>query len=108
MIHTYVTTPQVDIPLAAEYLEPACESIWNVPIPIWGNPHVVQMMIQDVAIASNNVYSDPLLQAVQPVSQGWVEIDAGNRTSYQGMANGAICRTSGIATGNGRAMKSTC
>lgn len=92
VIHTYVTTPQVDIPLAAEYLEPECESIWNVPIPIWGNPHVVQMMIQDMAIASNNVYSDPLLQAVQPICHKvGLKSMLAIRTSYQGRANGAIC-----------------
>ncbi|UNU27608.1 response regulator [Microcoleus vaginatus] len=92
LIHTYVTTPQVDLPLAAEYLEPECESVWNVPIPIWGNPHVVQMMIQDMAIASNNVYSDPLLQAVQPICQKvGLKSMLAIRTSYQGRANGAIC-----------------
>ncbi|MEG4574048.1 PAS domain S-box protein [Microcoleus sp. N3A4] len=92
LIHTYVTTPQVDIPLAAEYLEPECESIWNVPIPLWGNPHVVQMMIQDMAIASNNVYSDPLLQAVQPICHKvGLKSMLAIRTSYQGRANGAIC-----------------
>jgi len=92
LIHTYVTTPQVDIPLAAEYLEPECESIWNVPIPIWGNPHVIQMMIQDMAIASNNVYSDPLLQAVQPICHKvGLKSMLAIRTSYQGRANGAIC-----------------
>ncbi|MCC3584958.1 MAG: PAS domain S-box protein [Microcoleus sp. PH2017_30_WIL_O_A] len=92
LIHTYITTPQVDIPLAAEYLEPEWESIWNVPIPIWGNPHIVQMMIQDRPIASNNVYSDPLLQAIRPICR---EIGLKSmlaiRTSYQGRANGAIC-----------------
>ncbi|MEG5046938.1 response regulator [Microcoleus sp. B4-C1] len=92
LIHTYVTTPQVDIPLAAEYLEPDCESIRNVPVPIWGNPHVIQMMIQDLAIASNNVYSDPLLQAVQPICQKvGLKSMLAIRTSYQGRANGAIC-----------------
>ncbi|MEG4394564.1 response regulator [Microcoleus sp. BROC3] len=92
LIHTYVTTPQVDIPLAAEYREPECESIRNVPIPIWGNPHVVQMMIQDLAIASNNVYSDPLLQAVQPICHKvGLKSMLAIRTSYQGRANGAIC-----------------
>ncbi|MEG4802135.1 PAS domain S-box protein [Microcoleus sp. ARI1-B5] len=91
LIHTYVTTPQVDIPVAAEYLEPGYESLRNVPVPIWGNPHVVQMMIQDMAIASNNVYSDPLLQAVQPICRliGLKSMLA-IRTSYQGRANGAI------------------
>jgi two-component system sensor histidine kinase/response regulator len=91
LIHTYVTTPQVNIPLAAEYLEPGCESIRNVPVPIWGNPHVIQMMIQDRAIASNNVYSDPLLQAVQPICQKiGLKSMLAIRTSYQGRANGAI------------------
>lgn len=92
LIHTYVTTPQVDIPLAAEYLEPECESMGNVPIPLWGNPHVVQMMIQDTAIASDNVYSDPLLQAVQPLCHKvGLKSMLAIRTSYQGRANGAIC-----------------
>ena len=92
LIHTYVTSPQVDIPLAAEYLEPECESIRQVPIPIWGNPHVVQMMIQDRAIASNNVYSEPLLQAVKPICRRvGLKSMLAIRTSYQGKANGAIC-----------------
>ena len=92
LIHTYVTSPQVDIPLAAEYLEPECASIRNVSVPIWGNPHVVQMMIQDRAIASDNVYSEPLLQAVQPICRGvGLKSMLAIRTSYQGRANGAIC-----------------
>ncbi|TAG97825.1 MAG: response regulator [Oscillatoriales cyanobacterium] len=92
LIHSYSTNPQVDLPLVAEYLEPDCQSISNVSVPIWGNPHVVQMMIQDRAIASNNVYSEPLLQAVRPICR---EVNLKSmlaiRTSYQGEANGAIC-----------------
>ena len=92
LIHTYVTNPQVDIPLAAEYLEPECESIRNVSVPIWGNPHVAQMMLQERAIASNNVDLEPLLQAVQPICRlvGLKSMLA-VRTSYQGRANGAVC-----------------
>ncbi|MEG4281787.1 PAS domain S-box protein [Microcoleus sp. A006_D1] len=92
LIHSYVTTPQVDIPLVAEYLEPEWESTRNVSVPIWGNPHVVQMMIQDRAIASNNVDSEPLLQAVQPICRRvGLKSMLAIRTSYQGKANGAIC-----------------
>jgi two-component system sensor histidine kinase/response regulator len=92
LIHTYVTSPQVDLPLAAEYLEPEWESMRNVIVPIWGNPHVVQMMIQDRAIASHDVYSEPLLQAAESICRvvGLKSMLA-IRTSYQGMANGAIC-----------------
>jgi FOG: GAF domain len=92
LIHTYVTNPQVDIPLAAEYLEPEWESIGDVSVPIWGNPHVIQMMLQERAIASNNVDLEPLLQAVQPICRlvGLKSMLA-VRTSYQGRANGAVC-----------------
>ncbi|NJS09514.1 MAG: response regulator [Microcoleus sp. CSU_2_2] len=92
LIHTYVTSPQSDIPLVAEYLEEECQSIRNVPVPIWGNPHVVQMMVQERAIASNNVKLEPLLQAVQPIcNQINLKSMLAIRTSYQGQANGAIC-----------------
>ena len=92
LIHTYVTTPEVNIPLVGEYLEPEWESTRNVTVPIWGNPHVVQMMIQDRAIASNNVDSDPLLQAVQPICRLLrLKSMLAIRTSYQGIANGAVC-----------------
>ena len=92
LIHTYVTNPQVDLPLAAEYLEQNCESIRNISIPIWGNPHVVQMMIQERAIVSNNVELEPLLQAARPICR-LVNLKSmlAVRTSYQGAANGAIC-----------------
>ncbi|MCU0542299.1 MAG: PAS domain S-box protein [Oscillatoriaceae cyanobacterium Prado104] len=92
LIHTYITNPKVDIPLAAEYLEPGCESIGDLSIPIWGNPHVVQMMLQDRAIASNNVDLEPLLDAMRPIChQLKVKSMLAIRTSYQGEANGAIC-----------------
>jgi two-component system, sensor histidine kinase and response regulator len=92
LIHTYETNPQVDIPLAAEYLEGEWESMRNVPIPIWGNPHVVQMMLQERAIASHNVDLEPLLAAVQPICRLMsLKSMLAVRTSYQGRANGAIC-----------------
>ncbi|MGL5061466.1 MAG: PAS domain S-box protein [Microcoleus sp.] len=92
LIHTYITNPKVDIPLAAEYLESECTSIGDVSVPIWGNPHVVQMMLQDRAIASNNVDLEPLLDAVRPICRELkVKSMLAIRTSYQGEANGAIC-----------------
>lgn len=92
LIHTYVTNPKVDIPLVGEYLAGEWESIRDVPIPICGNPHVVQMMVQERAIASNNVHLEPLLQPVQPICD-LVKVKSmlAVRTSYQGRANGAIC-----------------
>ena len=51
------------------------------------------MMIQDQPIASNNVYSDPLLQAIQTDMPPEMALKSmlAIRTSYQGRANGAIC-----------------
>ena len=92
VIHTYVggVTPQ--IPFVAEYLEPGYESILDLSIPVMGNPHIERLLSSDSAIASPNVYTDPLLQAAAPICQ---EIELKSmlaiRTSYQGEANGVIC-----------------
>jgi signal transduction histidine kinase/DNA-binding response OmpR family regulator/PAS domain-containing protein len=92
VIHTYVggVTPQ--IPFVAEYLEPGYESILDLSIPVMGNPHIERLLSSDSAIASPNVYTDPLLQAASPICQ---EIELKSmlaiRTSYQGEANGVIC-----------------
>jgi PAS domain S-box-containing protein len=91
VIHTYLggVTPQ--IPFVAEYLEPGYESILDLSIPVAGNPHVERLLISDSAIASPNVYTDPLLQAAMPICQK-IELKSmlAIRTSYQGEANGVI------------------
>ncbi len=92
VIHTYVggVTPQ--IPFVAEYLEPGYESILDLSIPVMGNPHIERLLSSDSAIASPNVYTDPLLQAASPICQK-IELKSmlAIRTSYQGEANGVIC-----------------
>ncbi len=91
VIHTYVagTTPQ--IPFVAEYLEPGYESILDLSIPVRGNPHVERLLISDSAIASPNVYTDPLLQAAVPICQKInLKSMLAIRTSYQGEPNGVI------------------
>ncbi len=91
VIHTYIATPTPQIPFVAEYLEEGYQSILELSVPVVGNPHVERMLVSDSAIASPNVYTDPLLPAVVPLCQQ-IKLKSmlAIRTSYQGEPNGAI------------------
>nr|WP_242054963.1 PAS domain S-box protein [Nostoc flagelliforme] len=92
LIHSYINDPTPRIPLVAEYstLPIYCSSL-KLEIPMANNPHAEQMMARESAIASPNVYVDPLLQKAEPICR---EIGLKSmlsiRTSYQGEPNGAI------------------
>ncbi len=90
-IHSYVATPEPRIPVVAQYLEPGYHSIENVEVPVIGNPHIERVLAQDKAIASPNVFADPLLKATAPLCRqiGTKSILA-IRTSYHGEPNGII------------------
>lgn len=93
VIHSCVVTPTgIEIPFMAEYLEQGYKSLLDTEVPVAGNPHAEKMMAGDEAIASPNVYADPLLQAAAPIC-GYAELKSmlAVRTSYQGEPNGAIC-----------------
>jgi PAS domain S-box-containing protein len=91
LIHSYIATPTPQIPCVAEYLEPGYESLLDFTVPVQGNPHAECMLRQDHAIASANVYTDPLLQATIPMCQRIsLKSMLAIRTSYQGETNGAI------------------
>ncbi|MDZ8035815.1 MAG: PAS domain S-box protein [Nostoc sp. DedSLP04] len=92
LIHSYISNPTPQIPLVAEYNTlPGYCSVLKLEVPMTNNPHVEQMMTQESAIASPNVYVEPLLEMVQPICR---EIGLKSmlsiRTSYQGEPNGAI------------------
>ncbi|MEH2084089.1 MAG: PAS domain S-box protein [Nostoc sp.] len=92
LIHSYISNPTPRIPLVAEYNTiPGYCSMLKLEVPMTNNPHAEQMIAQESAIASPNVYLDPLLQIVQPICR---EIGLKSmlsiRTSYQGEPNGAI------------------
>ncbi|MEQ8961341.1 MAG: response regulator, partial [Coleofasciculus sp. C2-GNP5-27] len=92
VIHTYVASPAPQIPFVAEYLEPGYSSILNVKIPVANNPHIQQVLAADRAIASNNVYDDPLLQnATGMCDQVNLKSMLVVRTSYKEKPNGVIC-----------------
>ncbi|MBD2296088.1 PAS domain S-box protein [Anabaena sphaerica FACHB-251] len=93
LIHSYIREPIPHIPLVAEYVLSGYSSILNMKmeIPIVGNPHVTTLIMQDQAIASSDVYIDPLFQATEPICR---EIGLKSmlaiRISYQDQANGII------------------
>ncbi|MEA5452403.1 response regulator [Leptolyngbya sp. CCNP1308] len=91
VIHTYLSDPIPHIPFVTEYLEPGCQSIFDLELPVVGNPLIEEMLATDMAIAADNVYIDPLLKPIAPL---WSSIQLKSiliiRTSYQGEPNGAI------------------
>lgn len=91
LIHTYIEYPIPLIPLVAEYKLPELVSLVNLEIPVIGNLHVQAMLAQDQAIASDNIYTEPLLNSALPLCQTLgLQSMLAVRTSYQGKPNGAI------------------
>ncbi|AFZ59540.1 response regulator [Anabaena cylindrica FACHB-243] len=91
LIHSYINNPIPRIPLVAEYVIPNYSSMLEMEIPLEGNSHVVNIIAQDQAIASSNVYTDPLLQTTAPLCQAiGLKSMLAIRTSYQGQLNGVI------------------
>ncbi|MBE8986992.1 PAS domain S-box protein [Nostoc sp. LEGE 12450] len=92
LIHSYISDPTPRIPLVAEYNTlPGYCSMLKLEVPMTNNPHAEQMMAQESAIASPDVYADPLLQAAEPICRK-IQLKSmlSIRTSYQGEPNGAI------------------
>ncbi|MFM6138759.1 MAG: PAS domain-containing protein, partial [Sphaerospermopsis kisseleviana] len=91
LIHAYVTEPELTIPMVAEYLSGNCESILHLNIPAIGNPHIQKLLTQENAIASDDVYADPLLKNAESICQ---QINLKSMlavgTFYQGKPNGVI------------------
>ena len=91
LIHTYIAAPVPRKPLVAEYLTPGCSSVMGINIPIAGNPHAERLLAQDSAIASADVFADPLLEAAVSICrQIQLKSMLAVRTSYQGETNGVI------------------
>ncbi|MEH2042886.1 PAS domain S-box protein [Nostoc sp.] len=92
LIHSYISNPTPRIPLVAEYNRiPGYCSMLKLEVPMTNNPHAEQMMTQESAIASPDVYVEPSLQMAEAICR---EIGLKSmlsiRTSYQGEPNGAI------------------
>ncbi|MBN3879104.1 MULTISPECIES: PAS domain S-box protein [unclassified Nostoc] len=90
-IHSYISDSSLQIPAVAEYVVPSYSSMLKFELPIAGNLHAEKIIAQDEAIASNDVYADPLLQGMQTVCRNLdLKSMLAVRTSYQGKTNGII------------------
>lgn len=89
-LHSYTEDGDY-IPVVAEYTAPGIHSMLGIEMPVADNPHAQQILTQDQAVTTPNIYTDLLLEALisdpQPVT---LKSMLGVRTSYQGKPNGAI------------------
>ncbi len=91
LIHQYIPGSINKIPTVVEYLEPGYPSMRHFQIPIEGNPHAQKMLSQDSAIATSNLFTEPLLEAAVDIcAEMQIKSMLAIRTSYQGEANGII------------------
>ncbi|MEG3436492.1 response regulator [Pannus brasiliensis CCIBt3594] len=91
VLHLYVEKPIACLPVVAEYLTPGQISLLNARIPIEDNPHARKVLEQDEAVASDDVFRDPLLASVTPIRDRLgLKSMLAIRTSYQGKPNGII------------------
>lgn len=80
------------IPIVGQYFVPGEPSLKDAEVPVVDNPHVQQLLQQDTAIASPDIYREPLLSAY---SNRFRELGFKSmlavRTAYQNEPNGIIC-----------------
>lgn len=94
VIHSYQGGLVPKVPLVAEYLETGYESILNLEAPVIDNPYIEELLAHDRAIASDNIYTEPLLQKNASAStcvRRELKSMLVVRTSYQDEPNGIIC-----------------
>ncbi|MGK7918585.1 MAG: response regulator [Trichodesmium sp.] len=90
-IHNYVAEPYPHLPCVAEYLESGYESTLDLDIAVTYNSHTEQLLLEDKAIASPDVFSDPLLKSSAPMYRRLkVRSMLAVRTSYKEEPNGII------------------
>lgn len=91
MIHVYEDALDARLPLVAEYLEPGYSSSQPFEVSVQENPHIELVLAVDRAVASNDVYAEPLLEtAVRMCDAMELKSMLAIRTSCQGEPNGVI------------------
>lgn len=90
-IHAYIHEPNPTVAIVAEYLGGTYPSMLNLSIPVEDNPHIQQVLAEDTAIATSDVYADPRFFATHHLCcQIELKSVLAVRTSNQGRPNGAI------------------
>ncbi|MEG4408835.1 response regulator [Microcoleus sp. MON2_D5] len=92
LIRTYLNNPQPQFPVVAEYLAPGYAPSGEHDILAASPAYTKQLMAEDEAIASPDVYCELLLTCAHSICTSLkLRAILAVRTSYQGEPNGAIC-----------------
>ncbi|MEG4027891.1 MULTISPECIES: response regulator [unclassified Microcoleus] len=92
LIRTYLDNPQPQFPVVAEYLAPGSAPSGEHDLLAASPAYTKQLMAQDEALASGDVYCDSLLTCTHSICTSLkLKSMLAVRTSYQGEPNGAIC-----------------
>ncbi|MEB3885095.1 response regulator [Lyngbya sp. CCY1209] len=90
-IYTYIPEPYPHLACVAEYLEAGYESTLKLEISVAYNPYIEALLAEDRAIASTDVFSEPLLESSVPLCRNMgLKSMLAVRTSYQDEPNGII------------------
>jgi PAS domain S-box-containing protein len=91
LIHTYNLEPEPHLLLVAEYLSGNYQSVKGMAVPVKDNPYIAAVLSTDMAIATPDIDSEPLLQNVISLChQVQIQSLLLIQTSYQGKPNGII------------------
>ena len=92
LIYSYIHEPIPRIPPVAEYVVPGYSSTLKQEVPVIGNPYVEALLLQDKAIALDDVYDNSFILKDAQGFARQVELKSllAVRTSYQGNPNGLI------------------
>ncbi|PSN19350.1 hypothetical protein C7271_07775 [filamentous cyanobacterium CCP5] len=91
LIHFYETDPIQAVPVKGEYVAGGYPSLAEEVMPLDNNLHLHQLLRQERAVASDDVYQDPLLAQMLPLCrQAGVVSMLAIGTFYQGYPNGII------------------
>ncbi|MBA3923868.1 MAG: response regulator, partial [Nostocaceae cyanobacterium] len=92
LIHLYLALPTPRVILLGRYFAPGYAYDREIDIPVTGNLHLQQVLLQDQALVSSDVEVEPLLANPQSVSREFrLKSLLAVRTSYKGEPNGIIC-----------------
>ncbi len=90
-IYTYIPEPYPHLSCVSEYLEQSYESTLNLEISVQYNPYFEQLLSEDKALVSSDVFTDHLLESSAPMCRRMgLKSMLAIRTSYQGEPNGII------------------
>ena len=91
LIHGYISGAEPQIPIMAEFLLNSQVESLQLSIPVSGNLHAEKVLSQDLAVASNDVAQEPLLEDSHRICLKYgIKSMLAVRTSYQGEPNGII------------------